>query len=131
MTSLNKISLIGRLGADPELTYTAASKKPVCKFSIATSDGGRDEHGENIAQWHKVVAWESLAENCAKFLRKGRQVYVEGRLKNEEWVDNKTAKKMRRTVVSAHTVHFLDSSNNNNNNNKNENNKNLIDLDDL
>jgi len=108
MSSLNKVSLIGRLGADPEITFTT-KKKPVCKFSIATDDGVKNEKGESVPQWHKIVAWEDLAETCAKYLVKGRQVYVEGRLKNEEWVDKETSKKMRRTVISAYSVRFLDS----------------------
>jgi single-strand DNA-binding protein len=107
MTSLNRVSLIGRLGADPEVAYTK-EKKTVCKFSIATDDGLKAENGEKTPQWHSIVSFDVLADNCAKFLLKGRLVYVEGRLKNEQWED-KEGKKRYRTVVRAYKVNFLDS----------------------
>lgn len=103
---MNKVILIGRLGADPEINYTA-KKKPICSFSVATSDGPTDENGKVQPQWHKIVAWDTVAENCAKYLLKGRQVCIEGRLKNEEWLD-KNQNKKRRTIVSASRVMFLD-----------------------
>ncbi len=85
---LNKLMIIGHLGRDPEMRYTP-SGKPVTTFSVATSrtwhsaDGERHEETE----WFNVVAWSSLAEVCNQHLKKGQQVYVEGRLQTRRWED--------------------------------------------
>lgn len=85
---LNKVMVIGFVGRDPELRYTSAGK-PVTNFSVGTtrtwqsSEGHRKEHTE----WFNVVAWGGLAEICHQHLRKGRQVYIEGRLQTRRWDD--------------------------------------------
>lgn len=109
MASLNKVMLIGNLGADPELRYTQ-SQTAVANFNIATTevrnspDGQRQENTE----WHRIVVWNRVAENCAKYLTKGRTVYVEGRLQTRAWED-KTGAKRYTTEVVAQTVQFLNS----------------------
>jgi single-strand DNA-binding protein len=86
--SFNKITVIGNLGRDPELRYTPQGDA-VCDFSIAVNDRKRDKAGEfqDHTTWFKVTFWRRQAENASKYLTKGRQVYVEGRLQVEEWSD--------------------------------------------
>ncbi|MFT3745236.1 MAG: single-stranded DNA-binding protein [Pyrinomonadaceae bacterium] len=86
--SFNKIILVGNLGKDPELRYTPQGQA-VCSFSMATNEKRRDKSGEmqNIATWFKVTLWGNQAEVAAKWLTKGRPVYIEGRLRTEEWTD--------------------------------------------
>ncbi len=86
--SFNKIILVGYLGRDPELRYTPAGDA-VCDFSIATNDRKKDKSGEwqDVTTWFRVTLWRNQAENAAKYLAKGRQVYIEGRLSLEEWTD--------------------------------------------
>jgi len=84
----NKITIIGNLGRDPELRYTPQGDA-VCDFPVAVNDRKRDKSGEfqDVTTWFKVTFWRKQAENASKFLTKGRQVYVEGRLQVEEWTD--------------------------------------------
>lgn len=86
--SFNKIILVGNLGKDPELRYTPQGTA-VCSFSMATNEKRRDKSGEfqNIATWFKVTLWGNQAETASKYLSKGRPVYIEGRLRIEEWTD--------------------------------------------
>ena len=86
--SFNKITIIGNLGRDPELRYTPQGDA-VCDFSVAVNDRKRDKAGEfqDVTTWFKVTFWRKQAENASKYLTKGRQVYVEGRLQVEEWTD--------------------------------------------
>lgn len=88
MSGVNKTILIGRLGKDPEVKYTT-SGAPVANFSIATSERWKDKDGEQQerTEWHRIVAWNKLAELCGQYLSKGRQVYVEGRLQTRQWED--------------------------------------------
>ncbi|MEJ2672537.1 MAG: single-stranded DNA-binding protein [Deltaproteobacteria bacterium] len=81
MAGVNKVILIGNLGADPEVRYTA-SGTAVCKFSLATSRRftGRDGQKQEKTEWHRIVAWAKLAEICGQYLSKGRQVMIEGRI---------------------------------------------------
>jgi len=83
---VNKVILIGNLGADPELRYTA-NGTAVAKFRIATSEVFTDRQGnrQERTDWHRIVAWGKLAEICGQYLSKGRQVYIEGRLRNDTW----------------------------------------------
>ena len=82
MAGVNKVILIGNLGADPEIRYTS-SGMAVCKLSVATSRRYTDKQGNRQEEtaWHRVDAWGKLAEICGQYLSKGRQVYIEGRLK--------------------------------------------------
>ncbi len=82
MSGVNKVILVGNLGADPEIRYTA-SGTAVCRLKVATSRRYTDKQGNRQEEtaWHRVDAWGKLAEICGQYLSKGRQVYIEGRLK--------------------------------------------------
>jgi single-strand DNA-binding protein len=86
--SFNKIIIVGNLGRDPELRYTPQGIA-VCNFSLATNEKKRDKSGElqDVTTWFRVTLWRNQAENAAKYLTKGRPVYIEGRLGVEEWTD--------------------------------------------
>ena len=86
--SFNKIIIVGNLGRDPELRYTPQGAA-VCSFTMATNEKRRDKSGElqDITTWFKITLWRQQAENAAKYLTKGSPVYIEGRLKIEEWTD--------------------------------------------
>ena len=86
--SFNKIILVGNLGRDPELRYTAQGT-PVCSFSMATNERRKDKSGEmqDHTTWFRITLWNRLAETASKYLQKGKQVYIEGRLRVEEYVD--------------------------------------------
>jgi single-strand DNA-binding protein len=86
--SFNKIIIIGNLGRDPELRYTPQGAA-VCSFSMATNEKRRDKIGErqDTTTWFKVTLWRERAETAAKYLTKGSPVYIEGRLRIEEWTD--------------------------------------------
>lgn len=104
MASLNEVSLIGRLGRDPEMRFTQ-SGAGVCNFSIATTDYAKA--GEKPATtWHNVVAWAKTAELCTEYLHKGSLVYVRGRIHNREW--EKNGEKRVTTEIVAERVQFLD-----------------------
>jgi single-strand DNA-binding protein len=86
--SFNKIIIVGNLGRDPELRYTPQGSA-VCDFSMATNEKKRDKSGElqDVTTWFKITLWGKQAENGAKYLTKGSPVYIEGRLRVEEWTD--------------------------------------------
>lgn len=103
---LNRAEIIGRLTRDPELRYTSRGT-PVCHLALATNEVvGSAENREERTEFHDITAWETLAETCARYLTKGRLVYVEGRLHTERWEQD--AVPQRRTVIVAGTVRFLD-----------------------
>jgi len=110
MAGVNKVILVGRLGRDPELRYTP-SGTAVANFSIATSEEWKDrETGEKQerTEWHRIVAWRRLGEICGEYLRKGSQVYIEGRLQTREWED-RDGNKRYTTEVVAQNMQMLDS----------------------
>src|SRR5690348_4035905 len=86
--SFNKIIIVGNLGRDPEMKYTSQGQQ-VCEFSVATSEKRNNANGEPTEEttWFRVSAWGRLAEVAGKYLSKGRQVYIEGRLRAREWTD--------------------------------------------
>jgi single-strand DNA-binding protein len=92
--SLNKVMLIGNLGKDPELKMTT-SGQPVCRFSLATTETWRNAAGEKQSktEWHNIVVWGKQAEIAEKYLRKGKQVLVEGRIQYREYTDQAGVKK--------------------------------------
>lgn len=104
---VNKVILVGNLGADPEVRFTQGAQA-VCNFRIATSESWKDKEGkqQERTEWHRIVVWGKLAELCGEFLRKGRTAYVEGRLQTREW-ENKEGKKEYTTEVVAANVVFL------------------------
>ena len=107
MGSVNKVILVGNLGADPELKYTP-SNRPVCNLSIATNEVFKDKSGQRQerTEWHRVTVWGEQGETCSKYLSKGRSVYVEGRLQTRSWAD-KDGKKRYSTDIVADRVVFL------------------------
>ena len=86
--SFNKVIIVGNLGRDPELRYTAQGT-PVCTFSVATNEKRKDKNGEmqDHTTWFRITLWNRQAETASQYLQKGRQVYIEGRLRVEEYVD--------------------------------------------
>ena len=104
--SLNKVMVIGHLGQDPEIRYTPAGM-PVVNFSVATDEAYVDKDGrrQERPEWHRVVAAGRLATVCHEYLKRGRQVFVEGRLRTREWESNGTT--ARRTEIVASRVQFL------------------------
>ena len=105
--SVNKVILIGNLGAKPELKYLP-SGQAVCEMRLATNEVFNDKQNQRQerTEWHRVVVWGKTAENCAQYLDKGRSVYVEGRLQTRSW-DDKDGKKRYSTEVVADRVVFL------------------------
>lgn len=108
--SLNKVTLIGNLGKDPELSYTA-SGVAVAKFSIATNERWKDQEGnvQERVEWHTIVAWRKLAEICGQYLKKGGKVYLEGKLQSRSWDDKNTGVKRYTTEIIADDLIMLDS----------------------
>jgi len=107
MASFNKIIIVGYLGRDPEMRYTPQGTA-VCNFSIATTEKRRDKAGDNqeVTTWFRVNAWNKLAELANQYLSKGKQVYVEGRLRQDEYTDREGNR--RQTLeVTATEIHFL------------------------
>ena len=109
MASLNKVTLIGNLGKDPEVRYTANSRA-VCNFTVATNERwtSRDGQPQERTEWHQIVVWGPQAENCGKYLSKGRQVYVEGKLQTRKWED-RDGRDRYTTEIVADNVLFLSS----------------------
>lgn len=96
---LNKVMLIGNLGRDPEVKYTP-SGTAVANFSIATTETWtKDGEKQSKTEWHKIVAWQRLAEICGEYLHKGSQVYVEGKLQTRDWEDKEGNKKYTTEIV--------------------------------
>jgi single-strand DNA-binding protein len=98
---LNKVTLIGNLGRNPEMRYTP-SGKPVTSFSMASSRSWVSSDGERReeTEWFNVVAWGNLAEICNQHLARGQQVYIEGRLQTRSWEDNNGQRHFRTEVVA-------------------------------
>ena len=98
---INKVILIGNLGADPELKYTP-SGAAVANFRIATNETWTDASGEKQerTEWHNIVAWRKLAEICGEYLKKGSQVYLEGRLQTRSWEGQDGVKRYTTEVVA-------------------------------
>ncbi|MBI4811033.1 MAG: single-stranded DNA-binding protein [Ignavibacteriales bacterium] len=108
--SLNKVLLIGHLGKDPELSYTA-SGVAVAKFSVATNERWKDQDGntQERTEWHNIVAWRKLAEICGQYIKKGSKIYLEGRLQTRSWDDKNTGVKRYMTEIIADDLIMLDS----------------------
>ncbi|HKW88839.1 MAG TPA: single-stranded DNA-binding protein [Candidatus Acidoferrales bacterium] len=107
--SVNKAILVGRLGRDPETRYTG-SGQAVANFTLATDSTYKDRAGERQkrTEWHRIVAWGKLAEICQQYLKKGSQVYIEGRLQTREWED-KSGQKRSTTEIVASDMRMLGS----------------------
>lgn len=101
MASVNKVIILGNLGRDPELKYMP-SGDAVCNFSIATTDTWKDRDGnqQEKTEWHNIVAFKRLAEICGEYLKKGKQVYIEGKLQTRSWEDKDGVKKYTTEIVA-------------------------------
>lgn len=104
---VNKVILVGHLGADPDMRYTP-SGQGVCELRIATSESWNDKNGQRQerTEWHRVVVWGKRAEVCSKYLAKGRQVFVEGRIQTRTYDDKEGNKKYITEIIAA-DVQFL------------------------
>lgn len=108
MSGINKVILIGRLGKDPEVrAFEGGTKK--ASFTLATSEIYKDKEGKKVEQteWHNIVCWRNLAEIAEKYLTKGKQIYLEGRLRTRSWEDNGVKKYV--TEIEATTFTMLGS----------------------
>jgi len=107
MASVNKVIVLGNLGRDPELRHTPAGKA-VCTLRVATNESWTDQSGERQerTEWHQIVVWGRSAENCNQYLRKGRSVFVEGRLQTRKWQD-KEGQDRWTTEIVADRVQFI------------------------
>jgi len=109
MAGINKVILVGNLGRDPEVRYTP-SGTAVANFTLATTETWTDRDGEKQShtEWHRIVAWRRLGEICGEYLSKGKQVYIEGRIRTREWEDQE-GNKRRTTEIEAQTMQMLGS----------------------
>ncbi|MFO0585679.1 MAG: single-stranded DNA-binding protein [Anaeromyxobacter sp.] len=106
---VNRVILVGNLGKDPEVRYTSGGQA-VANLRIATSRSWTDKQSgqrKEETEWHDVEVWGKQAEQCGEYLAKGRQVYVEGRLKTDKWQDKQTNQERYKVKVVAETVRFL------------------------
>jgi single-strand DNA-binding protein len=103
--SVNKVILIGNLGKDPELKHTS-SGAAVAELALATSSKFKDKEGkwQERTEWHRVVLWERLAEIASEYLKKGRSVYIEGRLQTRSWEDKQGQKRYTTEIVASDLV---------------------------
>src|SRR5919206_1614212 len=109
MTDLNRVQLIGHLGHDPEVKYTATSTARTT-FSVATSAHWKDADGQaqEVTEWTRCVAWGTLAEVCAQYVNKGARVYVAGRLHTVRWKDAQTGERQARVEIVLDDLILLD-----------------------
>lgn len=109
--SVNKVIIMGRLGADPELK-TLGSGQAVANFNVATSENWVDRDGQKQerTEWHRIVVWGKLAEICRQYLSKGRQVFVEGKLQTRSWEDQQGQKRYTTEIVASN-VQFIGGAN--------------------
>lgn len=100
--SVNKVILVGRLGRDPETRYTGGGQA-VCNFSMATDESFKDKSGERQkrSEWHKVVVWGKQAEIAQQYLKKGAQIFLEGKIQSREWQDKEGQKRTAYEIVAA------------------------------
>ncbi|MEO6883534.1 MAG: single-stranded DNA-binding protein [Bacteroidia bacterium] len=100
MAGVNKVILVGNLGKDPEVRYLEGGTA-VAKFSLATSESYKDKTGKKVDQteWHNIVLWRGLAEIAEKYLKKGMQVYIEGKIRSRSWEDKEGVKKYTTEIV--------------------------------
>ena len=109
MSGVNKVILLGNLGANPEMRFTQGGS-PVANLRIATTERWTDKNGQKqeLTEWHRIVVWGKQAEICGQYLTKGRQIYVEGRIRTRQWQDQQGQKRYSTEIV-AQTVQMLGS----------------------
>ena len=107
MSGVNKVILVGNLGADPQIRYTPQGTA-VANFSLATTERFNNKNGERESrtEWHRIIAWGRLAEICNEYLKKGKQVYIEGRIQTRQW-DDKDGNKRTTTEIVANNMVML------------------------
>jgi len=107
--AINKVILLGNLGKDPEVRVTP-QQMTICRFPLATGERRKDQSGQWVehTEWHNIVTFGRTAENCQRFLKKGRQVFIEGRIRTNKWQD-KEGKDRYTTEILADTVQFVGS----------------------
>lgn len=100
MSGVNKVTLVGRVGGDPELRYTADGT-PVATFSLATSEAYKQKDGSKreVTEWHRCIAWRRLAEVTNQYCRKGTLLYVDGKIQSREWTDRDGSKRKATDIV--------------------------------
>ncbi len=106
---VNKVILVGNLGSDPEIRYTG-NGAAVANISIATTESWRDKQSgeqQERTEWHNIVAWGKLADFTQNYLKKGKLIYVEGRLQTRDWTDNQSVKHWKTEIV-ANTIQFME-----------------------
>ncbi len=108
MASVNKVILIGNLGKDPEIKYTP-SGAPIARFSLATNERTKDKDGNwtDRTEWHNIVAFQRTAEIAGEYLKKGRSVYIEGRIHTDTWDDKDTGQKRYKTEIYVNNLVML------------------------
>jgi single-strand DNA-binding protein len=133
MAGVNKVILVGNLGKDPELKYLEGNIARA-NFSIATSEYHKDKSGNKVEQteWHNIVVWRSMAESAEKLLKKGTQIYLEGKLQTRQWID-KDGNKKNITEIVGESFLVLQRKENSTNYNPNttEDNNSNVNFDDL
>ena len=108
--SVNKVILVGHLGADPEIKALPSGTQ-MAKLRVATSESWTDKNSgqrQERTEWHNIVAWARLAEICGQYLKKGKLVYIEGSLRTDSWDDKETGQKKYRTEIVARDMRMLD-----------------------
>ncbi len=105
MSGVNRVILVGNLGKDPDLRFFADGK-PVCNFSLAVNETWKDKDGQKQekVEWLRIVVWGKLAENCAEYLAKGRQCYVEGKIQTRKWTDDNGVDRWNTDVIASNVV---------------------------
>ncbi|MAF42888.1 MAG: single-stranded DNA-binding protein [Parcubacteria group bacterium] len=107
--TVNKVIILGRLGQDPDIKSTAGDMK-ICNLSVATNEiGKKDQAGnrEDVTEWHRCVLFGKTAENAGRYLSKGSQVYLEGRLQTRKWQDKETGQDRYSTEIVCHEMQFI------------------------
>lgn len=113
MSGVNKVILVGRLGQEPDMRSTTSGQQ-VCTLNIATSETWiKEGNKEERTEWHRVVLWGNQADNANKYLKKGRLVYIEGKLQTRSWQDQQGQKRYT-TEIIANNMQFLESNNSKN-----------------
>ena len=99
---VNKVIILGHLGSDPELRYTP-SGAAVANFNVATNERWPDKEGnfQEHTEWHRIVCWRKLAEIAGEYLKKGRQVYIEGKLRTRNWEDQNGVKRYQTEIIAS------------------------------
>lgn len=133
MAGVNKVILVGNLGKDPELKYLEGNIARA-NFSIATSEYHKDKNGNKVEQteWHNIVVWRSMAESAEKLLKKGTQIYLEGKLQTRQWIDKDGNKKNITEIVGESFLVLQRKENNTNSNSApSDENSSNVNFDDL